>query len=108
LILQRRCGSLRAVVAVDSCLRRRRIDQRHRDRRHAERLLIARPREDHVFHTGAAQALGGLLAEHPTDGVAQIRLTAAIRADHGSDAAAIEFQLCSVSKGLETLDFDAF
>jgi hypothetical protein len=39
-----------------------RIHQRHRDSSHAEGLTIARAGEDHVFHPGAAQRLGRLLA----------------------------------------------
>ena len=52
------------------------IHQRHGDRSHAQRLAISRAGEDDVFHPRAAQALGRLLAEHPTDGVAQIRFSA--------------------------------
>ena len=41
--------------------------------------------EDHIFHARAAQALGRLLAQHPTDGVAQVRFAATIRSDDGRD-----------------------
>ncbi len=46
------------------------VDQGHGDGGHAERFPVARAGEDHVFHASAAQAFGGLFAEHPTDGVA--------------------------------------
>ena len=54
--------------------------------------------EDHVFHARAAQALGGLLAEHPTDGVAQVGLAAAVGAHDGGDAAAVEPQFGAVDR----------
>ena len=42
--------------------------------------------EDHVFHLVAAQALRALLAHHPGDGVGDVALAAAIRADDRRDA----------------------
>ena len=53
-----------------------RVDQRERDFRHAGRFAVARAGEDDVFHLDAAQALGGLLAQHPGDGVGDVRLAA--------------------------------
>ena len=84
------------------------IDQGHGDVGHAERLAVARAGEDHVFHAGAAQALGGLLAEHPTDGVADVGFAAAVGADNGGDARPVEPQFGAVAEGLESLEFDAF
>ena len=57
-------------VTPRSRLRGRGIGHRQCDLGHAERLAVARAGEDHVFHAGAAQALGALLAEDPADGVA--------------------------------------
>ena len=75
---------------------RRGIRHRQRDLRHAERLALARAGEDHVFHARAAQALGALLAQHPTDGVAQVGFSTAVRAHDGGDAGAVEPHLGSV------------
>ncbi|MPN11692.1 hypothetical protein SDC9_158999 [bioreactor metagenome] len=36
------------------------------------------PVEDHIFHMGAAQVFGTLLAEYPADGVGNIALAAAV------------------------------
>jgi len=46
--------------------------------------------------------------EHPTNGVAQVGLSAPVRAHDGGNAAAIESQLGPVAKGLKALDLDAF
>ena len=48
------------------------IHQGHGDGGHAQRLAVAGAGEDHVFHAGAAQAASGLLAQHPTDGIAEV------------------------------------
>ncbi len=55
-----------------------------------------------------AQALGRLLAEHPADGVADVRLAAAVGALHSGDPFAGEAQFGAVAKGFESLDFHAF
>ena len=83
------------------------IDQRHGDGGHAEGFAVAGAGEDDVLHAGAAEAFGRLFAEHPTDGIAQVRFATAVGADDGSDAAAIEAQLGAVTEGLEALQFDA-
>ena len=79
------------------------IDQRHGDDGHASGLSVARSGEDHVFHAGAAQTFRRLLAEHPTDGVTQIRLAAPVRTNDGRDAAAIEPKFGAIAKRFETL-----
>ena len=102
-----RLGGVAGDVAIDTRLGRR-IDQRHGDRSHAEGLALPCTGEDDVLHAGAAQGFGGLLAQHPADGVAQVRLSAPVRAYDGGNASAIESQLSPVAKGLEALDLDAF
>ena len=79
------------------------IHQGHGDVGHAEGLAVARSGEDDVFHAGAAEALGGLLAEHPTDGIADVALAAAVRADDGGDAFPVEAQLGAVAEAFESL-----
>ena len=59
--------------------------ERHLAEREAAALLGAV--EDDVLHFRAAQRLGALLAEHPSDGVGDVRLAAAVRADDAGDAA---------------------
>ena len=87
---------------------RPRIHQGHGDVRHAERLAVAGAGENHVFHAGAAQAFGRLFAQHPTDGIADIGLAAAVGADNGGDAFPVEAQFGALAKGLESLQFYAF
>ncbi len=82
------------------------IDEGEGDLGHAERLAIARAGEDHVFHLCAAQGARGLLAEHPTDGVEDVRLAAAIGADDGGHALAGQGELGAVAEGLEAEDLD--
>lgn len=81
--------------------------QGHRDRGHAERLLVPGTRKDYVFHPRSAEGLGGLFSEHPTDGVAQIRFAAPVRANNSSDSTAVEFHFSPVVKRFEALDFDS-
>jgi hypothetical protein len=85
-----------------------RIDQRHGDSRQPHRFAIAGAAEDNIFHARAAQGFGGLLAQHPTDGIAQIGFTAAVRPNDGRNSPAIETQFGPVAEGLEALQFDAF
>ena len=65
------------------------------------------PGEDHVFHPRAAQALRGLLAQHPTDGVAEVGLAAAVRSHDGGDAGAVEPHFGFVEEGFEALNLDS-
>src|SRR5262249_8564118 len=44
------------------------------------------PGEDHVFHGATTEVLRALLSEHPADGVDDVRLPAAVRADDRRDA----------------------
>ena len=53
---------------------------------HAERPALAVAGEDDVLHGLATEMLGALLAQHPADGVDDVRLSAAVRADDGRDA----------------------
>src|SRR5204862_7379850 len=41
--------------------------------------------ENDVGHFAAAERFGGLLAEHPADGIEHIRFSASVRPDDGSD-----------------------
>src|SRR5881227_270512 len=52
---------------------------------HAERPALAVAGEDDVLHGLATEMLGALLAQHPADGVDDVRLSAAVRADDGRD-----------------------
>ena len=80
---------------------------------HERRLRVAHgcallcAAEDDVLHLRAAQRLGTLLAEHPADGVGNIRFAAAVRADDGSDVAA-ELQHSLVRERFEALDLQGF
>jgi len=50
------------------------------------------------------QRLGRLLPEHPGDGVGDIRLAAAVRADDGGNAFAVELELRAIAERLESQD----
>ncbi len=78
------------------------IDQRQRHFGHAGGIAVARSGEDDVFHARAAQSLGRLLAEHPGDRVGNIRLAAAVRADDGGDAFAMELQFGAITERFES------
>jgi hypothetical protein len=56
------------------------IDQRHGDGGQSQGFAVAGAGEDYVFHPGATEAFGRLFAEHPTDGIAQIRFATAVGA----------------------------
>ena len=73
----------------------------------AQRLALAGAGEDDVFHAGAAQAFGALLAEDPTDGVAEVGFSAAVGAHDGGDAGAVEAHFGAIVERLEALDIDA-
>ena len=77
----------------------------------AGRLAVARAGKNHVFHARAAQRLGRLFAQHPRDGVGDVRFSAAVRPDNGGDAVPVELQFRAVTerfeaKYLELLQFE--
>jgi hypothetical protein len=76
------------------------IPDGQRDLGHAERLPGVGAVEDDVRHFAAAEGLGGLLAEHPADGVRDVGLTATIRPDDAGDAP-LEIQRGFVREGFE-------
>ena len=82
------------------------VDEHHGDRGHTDGFARFGAGEDDVFHAGAAQAAGGLLAEDPADGIAEIGFTTAIGADDGGDAVPGEAQFGAVAERLKTLEFD--
>ena len=75
----------------------------------AKGLALARLRaaEDDVLHTRTAHGLGGLLAEHPADGVRHVALAAAVR-PHDAGDAVVEADLRLVREGLESVEFYFF
>ena len=84
-----------------------RVEQSHGDLGHSDRTAVACAGEDDVFHAGAAERLGGLLAQHPADGVAQVGLTTTVGADDGGDASSRKTHFRPVDERLEPLDFDS-
>ena len=72
---------------------------------HPERLAGGAAVEDHVLHRVATQLLGRLLAQHPADGVGDVGLAAAVRADDARNAVA-ELQFGAVGERLEALDLE--
>ncbi len=78
-----------------------RIDQRERDFGHTGGLAIARPGKDDIFHARAAQGLGRLLAEHPRDGVGDVRLAAAVGANNRRHTVPVELEFGAVAERLE-------
>ena len=80
------------------------INQSQRHFGHPGRVAVAGAGEDHVFHARAAQRLGRLLTEHPGDRVGDVRLAAAVRADDGGNAFAMELQFGAIAERLESQD----
>ena len=80
------------------------VDQRQRNLGHAGRLAIARAGEDDVLHVDAAQQSRRLFAQHPGDGVGDVRLAASVGADDGGDAFALKAQVGAVAERLEAED----
>ena len=80
------------------------IDQRERHLGHAHGFALARAHEDDVLHVDAAQQARRLLAQHPRDGVGDVRLAAAVRTDDGGDAFALEAKIGAVAERLESED----
>ena len=82
------------------------VDQDHGDSGHSHGFAAFGAREDDIFHAGTAEAFCGLFAEHPADGVAEVRLSATVGADNGGNATAVEPQFGSVAERLKTLNFN--
>jgi hypothetical protein len=78
------------------------VEDEH-DLGHPGGLASPRAVEDHVEHCIAAQALGGLLAEHPLERVDDVALAAAVGSDDAGNRR-IEHELGPVGKALKTLD----
>ena len=73
----------------------------------AGRLSRIRAAEDDVFHLLAAQALRALFAHDPGQGVGDVALAAAVRADNRGHPA-VEGQLGAIGKRLEAGYFETF
>lgn len=76
-------------------------DQRNGDGRHTQCLFVSGTGENYIFHSGAAKSFGGLFAEHPAYGVAQVGFSAAVRPNDSGNAAAAELHFSAIVKGLE-------
>ena len=74
-----------SVAGIAAVASRNKIFEVQGDFRHAERAAPLAAVEDHVLHPVAAQGAGLLLTEHPGNGVADVALATAVRADHGGD-----------------------
>jgi len=79
--------------------------QVHHDFGHPTRLPVAWALEYHVLHLAAAQVFYALFTQHPRDRVGDVALTAAIRADDGSDSVSSEDDFGVVGEGFEAGDF---
>ena len=77
----------------------------HRDFGHAHGLTRIGAGKDDVGHFTAAQCLGRLLAEHPANGVEDVRFSTAVRADDCRHSA-MKFDQCPVGERLEALNFE--
>ncbi len=73
---------------------------------HPQGLPRLAPVEDHVLHGDAPEALDALLSEDPGDGVGDVALATAVRADDPGHAA-LEIQFLLVAEGLEANDLDS-
>ena len=73
----------------------------------AQRLATRGAGEDDVLHLPAAQGLGALLAHHPRQGVDDVGLAGAVRADDRADAR-LELQRGRRREGLESFEGQRF
>ncbi len=80
------------------------VDKGERDLGHAGGLALARAGEDDVLHVHAAEEARRLLAQHPGDGVGDVRLATAVGTDDGGDAVALEAEVGAVTERLEAED----
>ena len=84
------------------------VDHGERDLGHAQRLALARAGEDHVLHVRAAQGLGALLTQDPTDPVEDVGLAAPIWSHHDGDAGSRHGELRAIAEAFEAEDVDLF
>ena len=73
-------------------------DEVQNDLRHSAGFAVARARKDDILHLAAAKRFCALLTQDPRDGVRDVRLSATVRPDNGSYAAAGEDYLRVVGK----------
>ncbi len=85
----------------------RAIGEGERDFGEAERLAGIGAAENNVGHFAAAQRFGGLLAQHPADGIEHVGFAATVRADDGGDAF-VKFESGFIGKRLEAEKFERF
>jgi hypothetical protein len=64
---------------------------------------LRRALEDGLLHLRAADGRGALLAQHPADGVTDVRLAAAVRPDNRRDAI-VKGEFRAIREGLEPLE----
>lgn len=81
-------------------------NQSHGDRCHSQWLFGTSTGKDYIFHPRAAEALCRLLTQDPANGIAEIRFSAAIRPNYGSNAAAVKLHFRSVVERLEPMNLD--
>ncbi len=77
------------------------------DLAHGESAAARGALEDDVFHRLAADVRGAVLPEDPDQGVADVRLSAAVRPDHGREGRG-EGQFGGVVERLEAVNFQLF
>lgn len=75
--------------------------------RYAQGLTGGRTGEDDIFGLGAAQVADILLPEHPADGIGNIALAAAVRADD-SCYPLVKIYGYLICKGLKSISLQAF
>src|SRR5581483_3873865 len=66
---------------------------------------LARAVEDDILHRFAAQVAGGRLAQHPTDGVDDVRFTAPVR-PHYADETTGDGDMGRIDEGFEARKLD--
>ena len=74
---------------------------------HAQRFAGGRTSEDDIFGLGTAQVADILLPEHPTDGIGDVALAAAVRADD-SGYPLVKIYGYLICKGLKSISLQAF
>src|SRR5262249_3028115 len=82
-----------------------RIVDRDRHLRHPKRLPASISRKDNLRRGAAPERPDVVLSEHPEDGVRNVALSGAVRADHGRDAWR-ELELRPLSERLEAVNLE--
>ncbi len=82
------------------------IDEVQRDFGHSGGFALTRAGKDDIFHARAAQGFCRLLAEHPGNGIGDVRFSATVGTNDGRNAIARELEFRAIAKRFEAQNLD--